>query len=646
MQNLNAYEKGMKIKEESKIVNKIKPEIYQENFHYNQNNYNNNNSDNFQEDNENENENENESSDDFDIDCERLTLIQVKEIIQKRRNKKNKKISFLNKKRVTPNTEIIYDSLNKKIDNSFCPDLKDLQRFIHNCKVNFVSVDSLSQKNPKKIFDPIEFMKKNNIVKTSLSIEDLFQFQNPKEKEEEIECHLEIKEIKPPSLFCPRMSAQQFILTPNFEFKNEEQKKSAEEDYTNLGKIMDEDILSPSQKNWMSKYIKYINNLPVDEIICKNKKLEIIFDLDNTCIFSFVNNTNIEDAIYYTKRYPEKNIFILDFEHEQKKMYSSIIIRKGLKEFIKFTKDFCNFHVRTLGVRNYAYKIVEKLEEYLGIQFKNVKARECGNVQNKKCIDEFRDKRINNETAIIFDDSVTVWEKDLGNVIPSKKFIDKECGVYSLKEKDKNKKTFDNDLTCILNTHNSFYYNKFEDSKRPSWKDQIVCTEKSCPFYQYKDINSQKYNAVFSGEYLSSPKLQFFYMKNVIKAIYYLVYHNDVPLFDAIKLLRLNSLNGKVFYLKYLNMQQKTILEGIVKVCGGEIINEPDESINIMMKKIFLVCSMENYDKFRNEIKEQLKKYSNFVLINEKFILDSYYFMTDLENSFKDTEYSPELLSY
>ena len=135
-------------------------------------------------------------------------------------------------------------------------------------------------------------------------------------------------------------------------------------------------------------------------------------------------------------------------------------------------------------------------------------------------------------------------------------------------------------------------------------------------------------------------------MKNVIKAIYYLVYHNDVPLFDAIKLLRLNSLNGKVFYLKYLNMQQKTILEDIVKVCGGEIINEPDESINVMMKKIFLVCSMENYDKFRNEIKEQLKKYSNFVLINEKFILDSYYFMTDLENNFRDIEYSPELLSY
>jgi hypothetical protein len=384
----------------------------------------------------------------------------------------------------------------------------------------------------------------------------------------------------------------------------------------------------------------------VNEIICKNKKLEIIFDLDNTCIFSFVNNTNIEDAIYYTKRYPEKNIFILDFEHEQKKMYSSIIIRKGLKEFIDFSKSFCNFHVRTLGVRNYAYKIVEKLEEYLDIRFKIVKARECGNVQNKKYIDEFRDKRINNETAIIFDDSVTVWEKDLGNVIPSKKFIDKECGVYSLKEKDKNKKTFDNDLTCILNTHNSFYYNKFEDNKKPSWKDQIVCTEKSCPFYQYKDINSQKYNAVFSGEYLSSPKLQFFYMKNVIKAIYYLVYHNDVPLFDAIKLLRLNSLNGKVFYLKYLNLQQKTILEDIVKVCGGEIINEPDESINVMMKKIFLVCSMENYDKFRNEIKEQLKKYSNFVLINEKFILDSYYFMTDLENNFRDIEYSPELLSY
>ena len=146
MKNLCAFEKGMKIKEESKIENKNKPEIYKEYIHYNQNNNNYNN--NFQED--NENENENESSDDFDIDCERLTLIQVKEIIQKRRDKKNKKISFLNKKRVTPNTEIIYDSLNKKIDNSFCPDLKDLQRFIHNCKVNFVNVDSFHKQIQKK----------------------------------------------------------------------------------------------------------------------------------------------------------------------------------------------------------------------------------------------------------------------------------------------------------------------------------------------------------------------------------------------------------------------------------------------------------------------------------------------------------------
>ena len=628
--------KEAKIKKEKIKEDEIKSEPNQEAFNY--------------EDIQNENNNLNkdedsESSDDFDVDCDRLTLIQVKEIMIRNLSRKKKKVSFLNKKRANPDKFIIYDSSTKKIYNCFCPDVKELDRFLQNCSIKEININQLNnkffiEKNSQNVFDPQEFMEKNNIIKPSLSIEDLFQYPDKREIEEPI--HSETKEIKPMSLFLPRMSAEQFILRPNFELKDEQQIESAKDEFIKLGKIINEDILSTAQKSWLSVFFKNVNNLPLDKVICKDKKLEIVFDLDSTCMFSFVNNTNINDAKYYFNRYPEKNIIILSFEHEQKILFSSVIIRKGLKEFVDYVKDFCNFHVRTLGVKNYAEKIIQKLEQYLKIKFKYVKARELNN-QTKKYLSEFNTKKINNENTIIFDDSVTVWEKDLANVIPSKKFIDKECGIYSLKEKDKNKNTLNNDLTCILNSHSNFYYNKIENSEKPSWKNQIVCNEKTCPFYQYRDINSQKYNAVFSGEYLTSPKFQFIYMKNVIKSIYYLIYHNEVPLFDAIKLLRLNSLNGKCFYLKYLNPLQKNILTDIIVVCGGEIINEPDESISIMMKKIFLVCSMEYFDKNNWEIEEELKKHSNFILVNEKFVLDSYYFMTDLENGYMDSEYCPKL---
>ena len=36
-------------------------------------------------------------------------------------------------------------------------------------------------------------------------------------------------------------------------------------------------------------------------------------------------------------------------------------------------------------------------------------------------------------------------------------------------------------------------------------------------------------------------------MKNVVKVIYYMVYHEQISLNDAIILIRLNALNGKFF---------------------------------------------------------------------------------------------------
>jgi len=594
-----------------------------------------------QQDNNNE-ENEDSESSEFDVDMDRLTLIQVKAIVTKNRIRKEKKASFLSKKRKNPEEIIIYDSSTNKLWNTFCPDYEELNRFIQKCTVKEINIDNIKDNdnnNSKTVFDPFEFMEKNNIKKYSLSFEDDL-CRNSKDDEIQFNCHSEIKELKP--LLSPRMSAEQFILTPVFKLKDYAHQKKAKEEFIQLGKILNEDILNISQKIWMSDFIKYINKLSIEEVICKDKKLEIVFDLDYTCIFSFINSIKEKEAIFYKERYPEKNIFILDFEYEQKRMFSSIVIRKGLKDFVNYVKDICNFHIRTHGAEPYALKIAEKLQKYLGIKFKIIKPRECNNTNNK-LLSDLNDKRINSDNSIIFDDTVIIWKKDLANVIPSKKFIDKECGIYLIKEKERDKSSLDNDVTRFLNTHLNFYYNKIDKIDKFSWKNQIVCTENRCPFYQYKDKNSKAYNCVYSGEYLNSKKLQFIYMKNVIKTIYYLIFQNNVHLFDAIKLIRLNALNGKSFYLKYLNEQQKIILTDIIRVCGGDIyIFDPDDSINLRIKKIFLVCSMENYEKERNGIQEELRKNPYYILINEKYILDSYYFMTDLEDSYKDDEYNPE----
>ena len=121
-----------------------------------------------------------------------------------------------------------------------------------------------------------------------------------------------------------------------------------------------------------------------------------------------------------------------------------------------------------------------------------------------------------------------------------------------------------------------------------------------------------------------------------------MMYHLKVPIFEAIKLVRLSALNGKSFYLKYLNEQQKNVLSEIIKVCGGEIIENADDCIDFMMKTVFLVCSMEYYINEKNTIQEELNKNKKYILINEKYILDSYYFMSDLGNCYKDNEYNPQ----
>ena len=568
---------------------------------------------------------ERDSIDSFDVDYERLTLIDVKKRINEKRLKRNKDTSLLKKKRNNPNSIITFDSLTKTIKNTFCPSLEELNEFLDNCKVQEINIndqnDEVFQNNEQDLFNPREFMKKNKIEKSYLSISDLSDFQDIKEINE--------KQEKTMELIVPKM------INMNKDVSSYEPEKEK------IEKIIKNEIMDSSQRLWLNNHIKEIIDMPLTSVIYKGKKLEIIFDLDNTLIFSFIKSFSkeeIEDMINNNK---EKKMYFFSFKNKNQSIYSSFIIREGIQEFIDFTKEFCNYHIRTLAQKPYARKVVEKLEKNFGIKFDKIIMRD-GRIRKEryvKSIQEFDNKKkINNDNTIIFDDSVLVWVDDLSNVIPSKKFFDKLFGISCVEQ---NKEKI-NDFNGILKSHGRFCYHSFS-KKELNIKNQSTTKIPECPFYLFKQQGDKYYYDIYNGEYFGSDKKQFIYMKNVVKVIYYFIYHDNVPLYEAIKLIRFNTLYGKFFYLKYVINSRKKILCDIIKVCGGEIIEpDDDDSINFKMKKIFLVCSVNKYENERNNIINEVSNNENYILVNEKFILDCYYFMTDLGNNCTNDEYNPE----
>ena len=587
-----------------------------------------------------------EEKDNFDVDLDRLTLIQVKQIINKKRYSKQKKetISLLNKKRINYDNAIIYDAKNNKIKNTFCPSYEDLKDFFENCTVKVIDLTEYEEEklNNEDIetFDPIGFMKKYNKHKSYLSVEDLYEeiivIEEKEEKEEMI------------SLITPKIiNSNTFTLNESYiNLKEIEKENDSTTKFKNI--LYTDSMLDTYQKDWLNNYIRKISKMSINDIIKKGKKLQIILDLDNTCIFSFINSQIKGEASKYISLYPEKNINILSFNLLKKRMYSSIIIRPGLKEFIEYVSPFCEFNVRTFGRKPYANKICELLEEKYGIKFKEIIARDAENNQCTliKSLDEFQDTNINANNSIIIDDSITVWEKDLYNVILSKKFFDKECGIKYLETKCDT----DNNFTTILKSHGKFYYYSFskeydfknnKKDEKISWKTQRIQKSLACPFYEYKQKDEKFFFDIYNGEYFNSTKKQFIYMKNVIKMLYYLNYYDKVPIYDAIKLIRLNIFYNKYFFLKYLTINQKIILSDIINICGGKVI-EPNESIKYKMKKIFLVTSLDFYEKERKNIINEINNNNNYILVSEKYVLDCYYLMTDLDADYLSDEYNPE----
>ena len=571
-----------------------------------------------------------ENNDSFDIDKDQLTLIDVNKKLSEKRSKKEQNSLFLKLKRKKPeNTMIIYNSFHKKILNEFCPTKEEMEEFLEKCKVEEININEFKNNEfiEDNIFNPKMFMQKNKINKSYLSWEDL-EFNNEENEDFNNSDKYKIPLIEPEISNISKNENNDTTVIPN------DPKKT-------IKNILKTDILGDAQKEWLNNHIKEISKMHSNSVLLNGKKLEVIFDIDNTLIFNFIQSYDKKSFEDFMENYQENDLNYLSFTHDKKKVYSAYIIRQGVEEFIEYTKKFCNFNINTLAVKNYATKIIKNLEKNFKIKFQRKVMRTPKGNKNEKSIDEFECDDINYNNALIFDDNILKWENDFDNVIISKFFFDKNAGINFT---ESNSKSSNNNLTFILNSHKKFFYHYFYNNKNKSkWKEQNIGRKKTCPFFHFKEKDEHFFFDIYNAEYFNSNKKQFIYMKDIVKIIYYMVYHDKIPLNETLMLIRLNVLYKKYFYLKYVNKQRISILSGIINICGGEII-EPDESIEFKIKKkIFLVCSFEIYEKERNNILNEVNENSNYLLVNEKFVLDCYYFMTDLADEYQNEEYNPEI---
>jgi len=543
-----------------------------------------------------------EDDDDSEIDSDYPNLFKLNKIIEKKRRKEEQKLMEKKRKRTKNETDIVFDANKKRLEDSFIPNLEELNDFLKNCRIREIDINEIEkelEKIPKeKIFDPEKFIKENY------------------SKEEQIK-----KEIN------DNFSIEDFC------FKYDKKEEEIKDNFDDFDKIKEKEIINDlyqeknlnQQKKDIHKLIEKIKKMNIEEIIKTqegnaNKKLNIVLDLDNTCIFAF--QISHQDQLKLILKYPEKEIFFIEFMMNGNFIISALLIRKGLKEFFDFTKNFCNFYINTLGYENYGLEIKNNLEKKFGVKFIGFKGRKNELLSKKNLYD----LSLESKNAVIFDDKPIFWKReDKYNIIISKLFTDREIILDNLKRNN-----LENNLYSFLKVYTPFFYYKSSEEK---WQNQKLIIENSCPFY---DIHKK---ICFSGEYLESTKYQFIYMKEVIKIIYYLIYNSNIRVPDALKIIRYNIFYNSYFNLKFYKNNGINILKEIIKNCGGIIIEDNKNKNEYKELKLFYVCSFEDYNKYKEDIKKEKIWIDNAKVVSEKYILNSFYFMTNLEDELDNPQY-------
>ena len=368
--------------------------------------------------------------------------------------------------------------------------------------------------------------------------------------------------------------------------------------------------------------IKNILNIrfpKIDESKIKNK-LNFIMDLDSTLIFSKVFSKAISSKNINNENNNINNNYCnyIEFQFNEEKICMFLTFRPELNSFFNNIKPYMNFYIYTLSFETYAKTIIDLLQEKYNISIEKFYYRE----NNSKISKNFDSFDCNPNKSIIFDDTIKVWEHIINNreiidkkylVIPSKIYIDDKLST----NEDFNKL---NNLEFNLNNKENWYDINYVsyDNKTKIIDLERYTEEDDCCFIEYpKTVNKQ-----------------LDYLKKILKKIFYITYYfSYLSTYDVKTLISITLFTGKVFYFDKF---EDEFLSNIIISMGGEIIKQNELDNNIY--KITHVIS-EGFSKNRIKLeniefyKEIVKKNEKIKIINVKYIIDCYYFLTDLNEN-------------
>ena len=363
-----------------------------------------------------------------------------------------------------------------------------------------------------------------------------------------------------------------------------------------ISRILSLTNITYNEMHLLNKYITSILNTYKPDNMFSNK-LNIVFDLDNTLLYSKTND--LIDDRWFTLN----NIFKYEVEIQGKFIRGIYMFRPGLKEFFAKTKSFCSYYIYSMGINSYAEYLSEKLQNEYNVTFEKTIGR-ISDIELKKYLHKLH---LDPAKTVIIDDQVQVWDTLYGK----SKF---------------------NNLHCLINSY-KFIAEAFMggDIGRFMKKDMM-------PFcYCYTDINNHfslryqgdglfvenKKGIPYHIEYERSQKFQFEYLSGFLKDVYTLNNYLKCECSLLIKILKCRILLGYTFSLRYVDCVNKTDLFKMIETCGGKVFDHllPEKITHMIVDDI----TLDEFKQFYSRVTTHNDAWKHIRIVNPKFIFDCFF---------------------
>ena len=556
--------------------------------------------------------------------------------ISKEENTKNNMIPF------------DYDEFKKKNNiNDNINNFEDFYEYIEKYEFKKSNKDIKEENNFNNFYEENEYINAIENDDNNLNDESSFELENKKEEYVNLNDNLKIYKTENREeefiYYNIKKEKNDYI---KVEYKKNDSENNFEEiikncknSYKKISSFFNKKFLTNENKKEIHQFILDLNLDKYDYI--KNgifEKINIILDLDNTLIHTFIPSPEETNFVFnkLLNLNKEKNIFKIDLINNNKNFVVYFILRKGIKKFFNKLKYFCNFYINSSGRIEYVKAIAKKIEKECNIKITKIIAREDEKANIFKNFNEFE---IDYSNSIIIDDKIDVWNKykvkilkkyPSSFILVSKIFFNQ--GFMNLSNEIQKKKYKD------LNSNINFDFNIIDEK---NWMNTKILKYK----YEFSDLNKiltiENY-LTCNLENESNNQLEFY--ANFIKKIFSLrnfffnyclnnKYNSSIISYKLINLLRINIFYNKIFNIDYVDDEKKIIIKNIIFTLGGKVF-EPDDIYDLDIKPTHYIISDSN-TKINNQIK---KNKSLYYLINENYIFDSYYLLSELDE--KDEKYS------